>query len=88
MIVIFFHRYLLKVVHYEAGGESSVELKAKYFDTRFTSKWTQKAEQEEQTISIRSTVVYDVQVLYFTRLTISLRAMIWSFKDLKMAFWK
>ena len=55
------------MVHYDAGGESSVELKAKYFDTQFTSKWTQKAEQEEQIISIRSTVVYDVQVLYFIR---------------------
>ena len=60
--VIYFTRYLLEVIHYEATGGSYVHLKAKFFDTQFTNSWTGKAEQEEQTISISSTVVYDVQV--------------------------
>lgn len=58
-------RYLLEVVHYENGGDSFVHLKAKHFDTKFTSKWTGKAEQEKQTISITSTVTYDVQVYLY-----------------------
>ena len=41
-----------------------MHLKAKFFDTQFTSAWTGKAEQEMQTISISSTVVDDVQVRY------------------------
>ena len=60
--VLHFVRYLLEVIHYEGTGESYVHLKAKFFDTQFTNSWTGKAEQEEQTISISSTVVYDVQV--------------------------
>ena len=39
-----------------------MELGAKFYDTEFTSVWTGKAEQEIQTISISSDVVYDVQV--------------------------
>ena len=65
MIVFFFcvqYRYLLKVVHYENSGDSFVEVGAKFYDTEFTRVWTGKAEQEVQTIAIRSTVVYDVQV--------------------------
>ena len=39
-----------------------MEVGAKFYDTAFTRVWTGKAEQEVQTIAIRSTVVYDVQV--------------------------
>ena len=37
-------------------GEPYVHLKVKFFDTQFTNSWTGKAEQEEQTFSISSTV--------------------------------
>lgn len=57
--------YLLEITHYERGGDSYIHLKAKFYDTQFTSSWTGKAEQETQTISITSTVKYDVQELEF-----------------------
>jgi len=55
-------QYLLEVSHYENSGDAYVHLKAKFFDTAFTSAWTGKADQEKQTISISSTVTHDVQV--------------------------
>ncbi|WAR05573.1 PKHL1-like protein, partial [Mya arenaria] len=58
-------RSLLQVVHYENNGGSFVHVRVKFFDTKFTSAWTSKAEQEQQTISITSTVTYDVQRLDF-----------------------
>ncbi|XP_052286416.1 fibrocystin-L-like [Dreissena polymorpha] len=59
-------KYLLQVVHIESLGDSFIHLNVKYFGTNFTSAWTGKAEQEKQTISITSTVAYDVQQLEFS----------------------
>ncbi|KAH3704530.1 hypothetical protein DPMN_079586 [Dreissena polymorpha] len=62
-------RVLLQVVHYESTQRSFVHLKAKFFDTKFTSAWTGKAEQEKQAISIRSDITYDVQEVQTVEVT-------------------
>jgi len=59
---IFPSRYLMEVSHYEGSGDAYIHLKAFFYDTEFTSVWTGKAVQEQQTISITGDVVYDVQV--------------------------
>ncbi|XP_053372863.1 fibrocystin-L-like [Mercenaria mercenaria] len=61
------NRYLLEVVHYENYGDSFVDLKAKYFNTEFTSAYTGNAKQEVQVISISSTVKYDKQKIEFKK---------------------
>ncbi|XP_052805044.1 fibrocystin-L-like isoform X2 [Mya arenaria] len=63
------NRYLLQVTHYENGGDSFIYLQAYHFDTKFSTQWTGRAVQEEQTLEILSDITYDVQRLDFFEFT-------------------
>ncbi|XP_060573258.1 fibrocystin-L-like isoform X2 [Ruditapes philippinarum] len=58
-------RYLIQVVHYENYGDSFAHLKAKFFNTTFTSAYTGNAKQEQQIITISSDVKFDIQQIEF-----------------------
>ncbi|XP_045210443.2 fibrocystin-L-like isoform X2 [Mercenaria mercenaria] len=57
--------YLLEVLHFESTLTSVIHLKVKYFNTTFTSAWTNQAEQEKQIISITSQVKFEEQEIEF-----------------------